>query len=138
MLEVSRLAAGYDGVEALADVSLGVGPRELVALVGANGAGTSTTLRVIAGLVTAPQGFVRFEGETISGWPAYRIARRGIALVTEQLNLFVGMTVMENLQLGGAKAARAGAAARLDRVFALFPILADRRRQLAGTLSGGE
>jgi branched-chain amino acid transport system ATP-binding protein len=139
VLEVKNLQAGYDCLQVLWDVSLGVAEGEFVALIGANGAGKTTTLRTVAGLLRPLAGEVRFLGESIAGMPPHLISRRGLSYVTEDLNLFEAMTVQENLLLG-ADAHRGGRPARgtLDYVLSLFPILKERRQQLAGTLSGGE
>jgi branched-chain amino acid transport system ATP-binding protein len=111
----------------------------MVALLGPNGAGKSTLLACAAGLLRPRAGTIRFDGEDIAGVSAHRIVDLGLALVPEGRRLFGGMTVDENLELGAfAPRARAGAAAALERVFALFPVLAERRRQPVGTLSGGQ
>src|SRR5213593_3364223 len=133
MLEVTDLRAGYGPVEVLRGVSLRLAEGECVALIGPNGAGKTTLLRAITGLAAARAGTVRFMGEPLAGLPPDRISRRGIGLVTEQSNLFLAMTVRENL-LVGAHAARdrADAARRLDLAFGLFPVLRERRNQRAG------
>ena len=138
LLEVADLHAGYGDVPILHGVSLDVEEGEVVSLVGANGAGKTTLLRAISRLLPA-QGTVRFRGEDIGRLPSEEVAARGIAHVPEGRQLFTGMTVLENLRLGApARCPKAELARRLDRVYALFPRLAERRRQLAGTLSGGE
>ena len=139
MLEVKSLQAGYGCLQVLWDVSLSVAEGEFVALIGSNGAGKTTTLRTVAGLLHPLAGEVRFLGEPIAGLSPHLISRRGLSYVTEDLNLFEAMTVYENLLLG-ADARRGGRPVRatLDYVFSLFPVLKERRRQLAGTLSGGE
>jgi len=138
MLDVSGLAFAYDGALAVRDVSLTVQPGEIVALLGANGAGKSTTVRMIAGVLTPQKGAIKFAGELLSGSPSHHVVRRGITLVPEGRLVFPQMTVMENLQLGAhiKKASEIGAL--VDRAFALFPRLAERRSQLAGSMSGGE
>jgi branched-chain amino acid transport system ATP-binding protein len=139
LLSVEGVAAGYRTLQVLSGVSLELHDGELVALLGPNGAGKSTTLRVITGLVPASAGAVRLEGEEITGLAPDRISRKGIAFVTETSNLFLTMTVEENLRLGGSGSRdRSGARARLELVEELFPALRERRRQPAGTLSGGE
>jgi branched-chain amino acid transport system ATP-binding protein len=138
MLDVSGLAFAYDGAAAVRDVSLTVQPGEIVALLGANGAGKSTTVRMIAGVLRPQRGTIRFEGETLSGAPSHHVVRQGITLVPEGRLVFPQMTVMENLQLGAHIKPRAAIAALVDKAFALFPRLSERRRQLAGSMSGGE
>jgi len=120
-------------------VTLSVAPGELVALVGANGAGKTTTLRVIAGLLAPSGGEILFEDRRIDGVPPHEVVARGLVLTPEGRKIFPSLTVRENLDLGGyLPAARARRQASRDRVMALFPILAERQRQAAGTLSGGE
>ncbi|HEX2939954.1 MAG TPA: ABC transporter ATP-binding protein [Rhodopila sp.] len=137
-LEVSGLAYAYDGALAVRDVSLAVQPGEIVALLGANGAGKSTAVRMIAGVLRPQRGSVRFGGDTLTGSPSHVIVRRGITLVPEGRLVFPQMTVMENLQLGAHIKQRAAVPALIDRAFSLFPRLAERRGQLAGSMSGGE
>lgn len=139
MLAVKNLQAGYGHLQVLWDVTLSVAEGEFVALIGANGAGKTTTLRAIAGLLRPRSGEVRFLGQSIAGRPPHQISRGGLSLVTEELNLFEAMTVRENLLLGAyARPDRRRTATALDYVYQLFPVLAQRQRQLAGTLSGGE
>ena len=139
LLEVSNLSAGYDGATVLAGVSLHVDAGEIVAVVGGNGAGKTTLIRTIAGMVRATGGNVMFDGADITHLPSHRVCERGLAQVPEGRQLFASLSVEDNLRLGAIlKRARARAADSLDQVFALFPRLAERRRQLAGTLSGGE
>jgi branched-chain amino acid transport system ATP-binding protein len=139
MLALETLVARYGPVTALAGISLTVGAAEFVCLIGANGAGKSTTLKAISGLVPAAAGRIRFDGEDILGLPAQAILRRGIAHCPEGRRVFPHMTVHENLLMGAyVRRDHAAVAADLERVFAHFPILAERRRQAAGTLSGGE
>ena len=131
--------ARYGPVTALAGISLTVEAAEFVCLIGANGAGKSTTLKTISGLVPAAAGRIRFDGHDIHGLPAREILRRGIAHCPEGRRVFPYMTVDENLAMGAyLRRDHAAVAADLERVFAHFPILAERRRQPAGTLSGGE
>jgi branched-chain amino acid transport system ATP-binding protein len=139
VLEIDGLSAAYGELRALSDVSLRVGPGEIVALVGSNGAGKTTLLRAVAGLVRPRAGRIRWDGAELADLPAHRLVERGIALVPEGRRLFGRMTVEENLRLGAFTARAAQAAARsLDEVYATFPRLQERRRQLAGSLSGGE
>ncbi len=138
MLDVSGLAFAYDGAAAVRDVSLTVQPGEIVALLGANGAGKSTTVRMIAGVLRPQRGTIKFEGETLSGVASHHVVKRGITLVPEGRLVFPQMTVMENLQLGAHVKPRGAIGALVDRAFGLFPRLAERRGQLAGSMSGGE
>jgi branched-chain amino acid transport system ATP-binding protein len=137
-LEVSGLAFAYDGALAVRDVSLSVQPGEIVALLGANGAGKSTTVRMIAGVLSPQKGAIRFGGEVLTGTSSHHVVRRGITLVPEGRLVFPQMTVMENLQLGAHIKQRNEIAALVEKAFALFPRLAERRSQLAGSMSGGE
>ena len=139
MLQVENLHVDYSGAVALAGASLSVASGELIALVGANGAGKSSLIRAVVGLHRPTSGRVVFKGEDITGLPAHRIAGRGIALVPEGRHLFGRLTVEQNLLLGDYRAK--DKAARLERlayVHDLFPILAERAGQRAGTLSGGQ
>jgi branched-chain amino acid transport system ATP-binding protein len=139
MLDVIHLAVDHGSQRALWDVSLQVREKELVGLLGANGAGKSTTLGAIIGLYPMAAGTVRYAGEEIGGRPTSRNVAAGIALVPEGRRLFAGMTVAENLAMGAyAPATRAGLREALDKVYDLFPILAQKQRQNAGELSGGQ
>ena len=143
MLDVQGLSARYGAVAALRDVSLAVRPGELVALIGANGAGKSTLLRAIAGLLVPSAGRIALEGRDITGKPPEAILRAGIALVPERRRVFADLTVVDNLELGGyalprGRDFRRGLDAGVAEAYRLFPVLERRRRQLAGTLSGGE
>lgn len=139
MLEVKNLQAGYDYLQVLWDVSIHVSQGEFVALLGPNGAGKTTILRTIAGVITPMAGKVRLNGESIGGLSAHQIHRKGLSFVPEDLNLFAGMTVHENLLLGAYGIRDKNKVKEsLDLVLSLFPRLAERRNQLAGTLSGGE
>jgi branched-chain amino acid transport system ATP-binding protein len=139
VLVLEALSAGYGDVEVLRGVSLAVGPGQIVALLGANGAGKTTTLRTISGLLRPTAGAVRFAGARIDGLPPHAIVARGLLQVPEGRKIFPSLSVQENLDLGSyLPAARARRAEAREHVFALFPILAQRRRQAAGTLSGGE
>ena len=137
-LEVTNLAFAYDGALAVRDVSLAVQPGEIVALLGANGAGKSTTVRMIAGVLSPQKGAIRFDGQALTGVASHHVVRRGITLVPEGRLVFPQMTVMENLQLGAHVKQRSEVGALVDQAFALFPRLAERRSQLAGSMSGGE
>jgi branched-chain amino acid transport system ATP-binding protein len=139
LLEVRGIGSGYGDVPVLSDVSLAVGADEIVSVVGANGAGKTTLLCTIAGLLTCTAGTIRFDGEPIERLPAHAVVTRRLVTVPEGGRLFPFMTVLENLELGAFNAsARPALETSLDDVLALFPILAERRRQLAGSLSGGE
>jgi branched-chain amino acid transport system ATP-binding protein len=138
MLEVEGLQAGYGRVGVLEDVSLTVADGECVAVIGANGAGKSTLLKSIAGLLRPSAGTVRHQGAVITGMPAEKLVRRGMALVPEGRRLFGAMSVAENLAMGAYTVAPSTASAALERVRELFPVLAERAAQPAATLSGGE
>ena len=138
MLDVAALSSRYGRIPALADVNLHVGRGELVALVGANGAGKTTLLRVVSGVLPAATGKVCFEGADVTRASAPRRVRMGIVQVPEGRQVFGPMSVEDNLRLGAFVRPAREIAAGLERVFALFPMLADRRRQAAGTLSGGQ
>jgi branched-chain amino acid transport system ATP-binding protein len=139
LLEVRDISASYGAVHAVQDVSLALEAGEAVTVVGANGAGKSTTLKAISGLVKLGSGAIRFEGQDLVGRPAYHVAELGIAHVPEGRRVFPDLSVRENLNLGAYLArAKRERAESLERVFALFPILGERANQRAGTLSGGE
>ena len=138
LLEVTGIRTRYGAIEALKGVSLTVDAGEVVTLIGANGAGKSTTLRSISGLTPAAAGTVTFEGEDITHVPADEIVTRGIALSPEGRRCFPRMTVRENLDLGAYRRRGPGITQDLDRVFTLFPRLKERAGQKAGTMSGGE
>src|SRR5258708_25756589 len=138
-LSVRHLEVRYGDLVGVADVSLGVKQGSVVALLGSNGAGKTTTLTAIAGLARASKGSIEWRGEAIADLPAYAIVAKGLALSPEGWRLFVGQTVEQNLRLGATPLAdKSRVPALLDRVFAIFPRLSERRRQSAGTLSGGE
>jgi branched-chain amino acid transport system ATP-binding protein len=138
-LEVEDLHVSYDGVPALNGVGLRVEPGRIVALVGGNGNGKSTTLRAIAGLNPLDAGRIRFGGRELQGLPAYRRVPLGLSLVPEGRRLFPALTVRRNLELGAfTRSSKEEVAATIDEMLALFPILAERATQLAGTMSGGE
>jgi len=139
MLELQNITAGYGHFTALWDVSLRVAGGEAVAVVGPNGAGKTTLLRVISGLIAPRGGEFAFEGVALRGRPAHEIVAHGIAHVPEGRRIFPGLTVADNLKMGAfLPRARREFAPSLERVYALFPVLAERRTQRAGSLSGGE
>ncbi|HZP99918.1 MAG TPA: ABC transporter ATP-binding protein [Reyranella sp.] len=139
MLQVESLDLFYGDAQALAGVSLDIAAGEIVAIVGANGAGKSSLIRAIHGIEKPAAGHVRFDGRDITGWPSHRICEAGIGHVAEGRQVFPNLTVMENLEMGAApRHARSGEKATLDKVLTMFPRLAERRKQAAGTLSGGE
>jgi branched-chain amino acid transport system ATP-binding protein len=133
------VSASYGSVPAIGDISIDVGEGEAVGLLGANGAGKSTTLRAISGLMRLTAGTITFLGKNITALPPYKVAELGIAHVPEGRQVFPEMTVQENLEIGAyVRRAKADRGRTLDLVFSIFPVLAERRRQLAGTMSGGE
>ncbi|MCD0416102.1 ABC transporter ATP-binding protein [Rubrivivax sp. JA1024] len=139
MLEVINAVCGYGGVTALQGISFEVKAGQLVALIGANGAGKSTTLRAISGLVPLRAGALRFDNEVLTGARPPRILKSGIAHCPEGRRVFPHMTVEENLDMGAyLRSDRSEVAADRDRIYGEFPRLAERRKQSAGTLSGGE
>lgn len=139
MLAVSNLSSGYGHLQVLWDVSPKVSEGEFVALLGPNGAGKTTLLRTVAGLIHPWTGEVKFMGKQIGDLPAHQITRMGLSFITEDLNLFTGMSVRENLLLGAyTRQDKKKVKDSLDYVLDLFPVLAERQNQLAGTLSGGE
>ena len=137
ILEVRDLTVSYGAIGALKGVSLTLSEGEIVTLIGANGAGKTTTLRAIMGLVPA-SGEVRYRGETTRTTPTHRLVRNGLVLVPEGRIVFANLSVQENLEMGAYARRDGGLAADFERVFALFPRLKERRKQTAGTLSGGE
>lgn len=138
ILAVTDLSAGYGEAPVIHDVSFRVAEREIVTLVGANGAGKSTTMAAICGLLRSAPGSIVFRGEDASTWPAERRCRAGISLTPEGRRVFAELTVAENLALGGAMLDRLRFDRQLERQLELFPILQSRYRQKAGSLSGGE
>ncbi|MEA5059454.1 MAG: ABC transporter ATP-binding protein [Clostridia bacterium] len=139
MLEVKDLRVNYGGIEALKGISFEVNEGEIVTLIGANGAGKSTTLKAISGLVSAGAGSIVYNGETISGYDSQKIVQRGISLVPEGRRVFPNLTVLENLKIGAyLRADKEGIEEDIQRVYHLFPRLEERNWQMAGTLSGGE
>lgn len=139
MIELNSINAGYGQIQIVRDVSMGIDNNEIVALVGANGAGKSTIIKTISGLVPVSSGSIVFEGKRIENMPAHKIITNGISLVPEGRRLFPYMTVQENLELGAyVENNRKKVQENMEWVFGLFPILDERRTQLAGTFSGGE
>jgi branched-chain amino acid transport system ATP-binding protein len=139
ILELRNVTAAYGPFRALFGVSLSVGPGEAVALLGANGAGKTTVARVATGLVAPTSGSVAVEGEDFTGAGAFRFARAGVAHAPEGRSVFATLTVEENLSLSFRQSrGRDGVGSGLEQAFGMFPVLGERRRQLAGTLSGGE
>jgi branched-chain amino acid transport system ATP-binding protein len=138
VLEVHDLCVSYGAIEAVKGVSLSLGKGEIVTIIGANGAGKSTTLRTIMGLVSAKGGTVVYDGWTVTGRPTHEVVRRGMTLVPEGRAVFANLTVHENLVMGAFTREDKGIDADYERVFEIFPRLKERRTQNAGTLSGGE
>jgi len=138
VLEISNLAAGYGKSEALHGISIEVGAGEIVTMVGANGAGKSTTLRSIFGLTTIRAGAIKFKDQNIIGLRPHRIVTLGLALVPQERSIFPSLTVQENLQMGGYTLDLGTLRERTEKIFERFPRLRERHRQKAGTLSGGE
>jgi branched-chain amino acid transport system ATP-binding protein len=139
LLEVRGLKVSYGGINAVKGIDLDVNRGELVTLIGANGAGKTTTLKSIAGLIRPAAGRIHYNGNDITAHPAFELVRQGLALVPEGRGVFGRLTVEENLAMGAySRHDRARIAADFDRTYALLPRLAERRRQIAGTLSGGE
>jgi branched-chain amino acid transport system ATP-binding protein len=139
LLKLEGVSAGYGRITAIEAVDLAVAAGSMVTLLGANGAGKTTTLKTISGLVRASAGKVWFDGEDITQLPPHEIARRGLVHVPEGRHVLKGLSVAENLELGGFTVKDAGVRRqRMDEAFSLFPILAERRRQDASLLSGGE
>ena len=139
MLTLSAVSARYGSVPAISDISITVGEGEAVGLLGANGAGKSTTLRAISGLIRLTSGTISFLGTDLAALPPHKIAEMGIAHVPEGRQVFPELTVKENLDVGAyIPSAKAERSRTLELVFGIFPALAERRNQLAGTMSGGE
>ncbi|HMH18200.1 MAG TPA: ABC transporter ATP-binding protein [Burkholderiales bacterium] len=138
LLEIHGLEVRYGGIRAVKGIDLEVGVGEMVCLIGANGAGKSSTLRAISGLVPTAPGAVRFGGSDLAGVPAFRRARGGLVMVPEGRGVFAQLTVDENLAMGAYPRSDGEVETDRDRTFSLFPLLKERRRQTAGTLSGGE
>ncbi len=139
LLSLSALEVSYGGIRAVKGIDLTVEQGELVCLIGANGAGKTTTLKAITGLVPSGAGRITYDGEEIAGQRPHAIARKGLALVPEGRGVFPQLTIEENLSMGAySRNDKAAIAGDIDRVFGLFPRLKERRKQTAGTLSGGE
>ena len=139
LLELQKVSFSYGDLRVLWDVDLSVNPGEVVTVVGSNGAGKSTTLRNVSRLVRASQGSITFEGRDLLALESHAVVELGVVQVPEGRRIFSEMTVLENLRMGSyVKAARADRERNLERAFALFPRLAERRTQLGGTMSGGE
>ena len=138
MLKVTGLQVAYGGIKAVKGASFEVKEGELVSLIGANGAGKSTTLKAITGLQPLAAGSIEFMGRSIAGQGAWDLVRQGLIMVPEGRGTFTRMTITENLLMGAFVREDAEVNADMDKVFALFPRLAERRNQLAGTMSGGE
>ena len=139
MLEVRDLRVSYGGINAVKGIDLTVRAGELVTLIGANGAGKTSTLKALAGLLKPSGGRIHYNGDDITARPAHELVRRGLALVPEGRGVFGRLTVEENLAMGAySRRDTARVPADFDRVYARLPRLAERRRQFAGTLSGGE
>ncbi len=138
MLEIQDIHVYYGGIHALKGISLKVEEGRIVTLIGANGAGKSTTLRSIAGLVRPQSGSITFLGEDLTVMPTHQVIRRGIAISPEGRRVFANLTVLENLEMGAYNRSPGEMKEALDWVYSLFPRLKERRKQFAGTLSGGE
>ena len=138
LLKVDDIHVFYGAIHAIKGISLEVNEDEIVTLIGANGAGKSTTLNTIAGLLKPRQGTVTFDGQQLNGMPASRIVSRGMALCPEGRRIFQQMTVRENLEMGGFTRPSSEIAGSMDEMFQRFPRLKEREKQIAGTLSGGE
>ena len=139
MLNITNLYVSYGGIKALQGVSLEVPKGKIIALLGSNGAGKSTTLRTIMGIVKPDQGSIEFEGESLMDLKSFQVVNRGVALVPEGRRVFVNLTVRENLALGAyTRRNKEEISADIEEVYALFPRLKERHFQSAGTLSGGE
>jgi branched-chain amino acid transport system ATP-binding protein len=139
MLEVMGLNVSYGGINAVKGIDIRVDAGELVTLIGANGAGKTTTLKTVAGLIRPAAGCIRYDDHDVTGGPPFHLVHLGMALVPEGRGVFGRLTVEENLAMGAySRRDHAGVPADRERVYSLFPRLAERRRQLAGTLSGGE
>ena len=139
LLEIENLSVHYGGIEALNGISFTVNAGEIVTLIGANGAGKSTTLKSISGLVSASGGTIKHNGEVISGLDSQKIVERGIVLVPEGRKVFANLSVLENLKIGAyLRHDKAGILEDIEKMYDLFPRLKERHWQMAGTLSGGE
>ena len=139
LLKVNNLMVAYGGIEAVKGITMEVREGELVSLIGSNGAGKTTTMKAITGTLAASSGSIEYLGKNIQGQGAWDLVKQGLVMVPEGRGVFTRMSILENLQMGAyLRDDKEGIAADVDRVFALFPRLKERRAQLAGTLSGGE
>jgi len=139
LLSLAKLEVAYGGIQAVKGIDLHVDKGELVCLIGANGAGKTTTLKGICGLLPVKAGRIRYAGADVTGKPAFQLVKRGLAMVPEGRGVFGALTIEENLAMGAyIRSDTAGIKADIERVYHLFPRLKERRRQTAGTLSGGE
>lgn len=138
LLQVEDINVFYGSIHAIKGISFSVNEGEIVTLIGANGAGKSTVLNTVSGLLRSKTGSIHFTGESISAVEPHRILKRGLAQVPEGRRIFLQMTVQENLEMGAYTQPNTGVAADIERVYAQFPRLKERRRQISGTLSGGE
>ena len=138
MLKIQQLRVSYGGIQALRGIDLEVPDGKIVTLIGANGAGKSTTLQTVSGLLHSRTGSIEFLGENLMGVPAHKVVAKGLAQVPEGRRVFLQMTVEENLEMGAYTRSGGDIDADLEKVYAYFPRLMERRRQIAGTLSGGE
>ena len=139
LLSLNDVHISYGGIKAVKGITFNVEAHELVCLIGANGAGKSTTLKAISGLLAPNAGTINYNGENIASQAAYKIASKGLRLVPEGRGVFPILTIEENLQMGAyTRNDKAGIATDIERMFTLFPRLKERRNQTAGTLSGGE
>lgn len=138
MLELRQVVAGYGNIKALKSVDLSVPEGAVVSLIGANGAGKTTTMKAIMGLIRAESGEILFQGKSLKGTPVHEVVRCGISLVPEGRNILARMTVMENLEMGAYQRNDADILQDIQKIFARFPILEERKKQLGGTLSGGQ
>jgi branched-chain amino acid transport system ATP-binding protein len=141
MLKLASIHTFYGPIEALKDINIEVNQGEIVCLIGSNGAGKSTTLMTISGILKPSSGCIRFEGKTINGIPPHRIVKMGISQVPEGRRIFPKLTVKENLEMGAYtkfKVQSSKFKVHLDKIYELFPVLKERHKQLGGTLSGGE
>ena len=138
ILNVQDINVYYGAIHAIKGISFEVYPGEIVTLIGANGAGKSTTLQTVSGLLHSRTGSIEFLGENLTGIPAHKIVAKGLAQVPEGRRVFLQMTVEENLQMGAYTRSGGGIDEDLEKVYTYFPRLMERRRQIAGTLSGGE
>ena len=139
LLALRKLEVAYGGIQAVKGIDISVGQGELVCLIGANGAGKTTTLKGICGLLPVKAGSIHYEGKNVTGRPAFRLVQRGLAMVPEGRGVFGALTIEENLAMGAyIRDDKTGIRQDVERVFELFPRLQERRRQTAGTLSGGE